>query len=122
MRSQPSFPTATRSPPDARHAARATAERAARRAPAPRTWLFHFVCCNLTTEGHSKMLTSAAQLFPNENPDLREEVKSVLPNGAAWLDTQNFLFEGRKPADLIGTPEEFRVRDVLRAVKHGFIS
>ncbi|HLX37536.1 MAG TPA: MbcA/ParS/Xre antitoxin family protein [Candidatus Binataceae bacterium] len=68
------------------------------------------------------MSTSAAHLFPNENPDLREEVKTVLPNGAAWLDTQNFLFGGRKPADLIGTPEEYRVRDLLRAVKHGFVS
>jgi|HubBroStandDraft_3_1064219.scaffolds.fasta_scaffold1143767_1 hypothetical protein len=68
------------------------------------------------------MLTSAAKLFPNENPDLREEAKTVLPNGAAWLDTPNFLFEGRKPADLIGTAEEFRVRDLVRAVMHGFVS
>jgi len=68
------------------------------------------------------METQAVKLLPNENPDLREEVKTLLPNGAAWLETQNFLFDGRKPNDLIGTPEEFRVRDVIRAVKHGFIS
>jgi hypothetical protein len=68
------------------------------------------------------METQAVKLSPAENSDLREEVKTLLPNGAAWLDTQNFLFEGRKPTDLIGTPEEFRVRDVLQAVKHGFIS
>jgi len=54
--------------------------------------------------------------------DLREEAKTLLPNGTAWLDTQNFFFSGRKPVDLIGTPEEFRVRDLLQAVKHGFIS
>ena len=62
------------------------------------------------------------KLFPNENPDLREEAKTVLPNGVAWLDTPNFLFEGRKPRELIGSPEEFRVRDVIRALKHGFVS
>lgn len=69
-----------------------------------------------------QMANEPVNLLPNENTDLRQEAKTLLPNGAAWLDTQNFLFEGRRPADLIGTSEEFRVRDLLRAVKHGFIS
>jgi hypothetical protein len=68
------------------------------------------------------MESSSAKLFPDENPDLREEVKTLLPNGAAWMETQNFLFEGRKPSQLLGTPEEFRVRNLIRAIKHGFIS
>jgi len=68
------------------------------------------------------MESSSAELFPDENPDLREEVKTLLPNGAAWIETQNFLFEGRKPSQLLGTPEEFRVRNLIRAIKHGFIS
>ena len=68
------------------------------------------------------MESSSANLFPDENPDLREEVKTLLPNGAAWMETQNFLFEGRKPSQLLGTPEEFRVRNLIRAIKHGFIS
>lgn len=62
------------------------------------------------------------KLFPGENPDLGEEVKTLLPNGVAWLDTPNFLFEGRKPRALIGSPEEFRLRNAIRAIKHGFIS
>jgi hypothetical protein len=68
------------------------------------------------------MESSSANLFPDENPDLREEIKTLLPNGAAWMETQNFLFEGRKPSQLLGTPEEFRVRNLIRAIKHGFIS
>lgn len=68
------------------------------------------------------MEPNTATLFPDESPDLREEVKTLLPNGAAWLETQNFLFEGRKPSQLLGTPEEFRVRNLIRAIKHGFVS
>ncbi len=97
-------------------------EREARRAPTPRRGpaLLYLLRSELAPQ--DKMETQAVKLLPNENPDLREEVKTLLPNGAAWLETQNFLFDGRKPNDLIGTPEEFRVRDVIRAVKHGFIS
>jgi hypothetical protein len=68
------------------------------------------------------MESNSAKLFPDENPDLREEVKTLLPNGAAWMETQNFLFEGRKPSQLLGTSEEFRVRNLIRAIKHGFVS
>ena len=62
------------------------------------------------------------ELFPGENPDLGEEVKTLVPNGVAWLDTPNFLFEGRKPRALIGSQEEFRLRDGVRAIKHRFVS
>ena len=68
------------------------------------------------------MASAPVKLLSSEDADLRHEAQTLLPNAEAWLNTQNFLFEGRKPADLIGMPEEFRVRDLLRALKHGFIS
>jgi len=68
------------------------------------------------------MVSEQPSLFPGENPDLKEDVKGVIPNSEAWLDSPNLFFQGRKPAQLIGTKEEYRVRDLIRALKHGFIS
>lgn len=61
-------------------------------------------------------------LFADEKDNIREEVESVLVNADWWLYTPNTFFEGRTPDDLIGTSEEYRVRDVIRAIKHGMTS
>jgi hypothetical protein len=64
----------------------------------------------------------ANDLFPGENADIREEVKTVIRNYAQWLNTPNTLFAGRKPKDLIGTEDEYQLRNAIRAIKHGVFS
>ncbi len=61
-------------------------------------------------------------LLPGEKADLYEEIKDVVPNAVRWLNTPNSLFGGQKPKDLIGTDEEQRLRDVIRAIKYGMVS
>jgi hypothetical protein len=61
-------------------------------------------------------------LLPGENVDLRAEIKALLHNADAWLHAPNYLLGGREPDQLIGTKEEIQVRNLVRAVKHGFIS
>jgi hypothetical protein len=68
------------------------------------------------------MLKQKNGLLPGEKADLREEIESVVPNPTKWLNTPNSLFGGQKPKDLIGTNSEHRLRDVVRAIKHGVFS
>jgi len=68
------------------------------------------------------MVSDRPSLFPGESPDLRDEAKGIIPDSEAWLDRPNLLLEGRKPSQLIGTTEESRVRNLIRALKHGFMS
>jgi uncharacterized protein (DUF2384 family) len=58
-------------------------------------------------------------LFPDEHSDIRQELAQVVKDPDTWLDTQNDQLGGRKPADLVGTPEEHLVRELIRAAKHG---
>jgi hypothetical protein len=52
-------------------------------------------------------------LLEDENPDLRQEILDTV--GEEWLVTRNVLLNNRTPAELIGTSEEIRVRDMLRS-------
>lgn len=38
-----------------------------------------------------------------------------------WLHTPNEALGGESPINLIGTPEEQRLRDLIRAIKHGMV-
>ncbi|WP_027515689.1 antitoxin Xre/MbcA/ParS toxin-binding domain-containing protein [Bradyrhizobium sp. WSM1417] len=51
-------------------------------------------------------------LLDDENPDIRKEIVKTI--GEDWLHTKNILFNNRKPEELIGTPEEIRLRDIVR--------
>ena len=44
---------------------------------------------------------------------------SVVENPDTWLATPTVQFDGRRPADLIGTEEEHKVIDLLHAVDQG---
>lgn len=57
-------------------------------------------------------------LLPGEEQDIRAEIASVIANGREWLNQPNELLGGRAPKDLIGTPDEHRLRDLTRAAKH----
>ena len=53
-------------------------------------------------------------LLPGENPNLREEIIETI--GEDWLNAENIKFGGRRPNDLIGKPDEIKVRNVLRSI------
>jgi hypothetical protein len=52
-------------------------------------------------------------LLPGESKDLSEDVLKVV--GEEWLLAKNLYLGNRAPNELIGTPEEFRVRNMLRS-------
>lgn len=70
------------------------------------------------------MLYQPDQLFDDEKADLREEMNEVLSglvdDPCAWAQQPNDQLGGRKPEELIGTPDEPRLRDLIRAIKYGF--
>lgn len=58
---------------------------------------------------------SRATLLPGEHPDIRVDVADLLENADEWLTTPNSNFGGRRPFDLIGTPDEHLLRETLRS-------
>jgi hypothetical protein len=54
-------------------------------------------------------------LLPDEDPNLRREILDVV--GEEWLHAKSILLAGHSPEELIGTPDEFKVRIALRLIK-----
>jgi hypothetical protein len=72
------------------------------------------------TEGAFPMIPPEAiaeypdtSLLPGENPDLRDEILKTI--GEGWLFSKNLWLDNRPPVELIGTDEEFRVRNMVRS-------
>jgi pimeloyl-ACP methyl ester carboxylesterase len=65
---------------------------------------------------------AASTLFDDEVDDLKNEVGTILADPDSWLNTPNDRFAGKKPINLIGTKEEQRLRDLIRAIKHGMVA
>jgi hypothetical protein len=57
-----------------------------------------------------------AVLLPGEHRDIRLDVNDLLANADEWMGTPNTNYAGRRPVDLIGTPDEQLLRDTLRSV------
>jgi uncharacterized protein (DUF2384 family) len=58
----------------------------------------------------------SAILLPSEHPDIRIDVDELLSNADEWLETPNSNFGGRRPLELIGTPDELLLRETLRSI------
>ncbi len=58
------------------------------------------------------------KLLPRENSDIKVDVHRLLRNGDEWLQTPNGNFGERAPIELIGTEDEYLVRETLRAAVH----
>ena len=68
----------------------------------------------------SKTVSSAtAPLKRQPSPEFRELLTAVVDNPEAWLSTPSVQFGGRRPGDLIGSDEEEKIVDLLRAVEQG---
>lgn len=61
-------------------------------------------------------------LLPDEDSDIREEVKKVIQEPDRWLQSPSSILGGLAPAELIGTPDEMLLRELVRSLKHGVIS
>jgi hypothetical protein len=46
----------------------------------------------------------------------------VVPDWQVWQNTPNPVLGGERPVDLINTPKEQVLQDLLRAAKHGYVS
>lgn len=55
-------------------------------------------------------------------PSVEQLARELIAEPDRWLDTENDQLGGEKPRDLVGTPKEQMVRDLLEAVKHGSFS
>jgi len=51
--------------------------------------------------------------------DLDKLLIELVDNPAAWLSAPSVHFGGRKPRDLVGTDEEYKLVDLLQAVDQG---
>lgn len=59
---------------------------------------------------------------PDETRDIESLLREVVPDPDVWMAAANPNLGGRTPASFIGHPDEPILRDLLRAVKHGFVS
>jgi hypothetical protein len=59
-------------------------------------------------------------LVPGEDPDLAREIRSTI--GEEWLFAKNVWLAGRTPSELLGTRDEFEVRDLLRSIRVASLS
>ncbi len=60
-----------------------------------------------------------SDLLPDEDADIRNEIRNVVKDSGRWLDTPNDVFGGVAPDKLIGTPDENLIRELIRRLKHG---
>lgn len=55
-------------------------------------------------------------------PALLKEVGQVTNDPEGWMRQPNFQFEGRRPVDLLGTPDEPRILRIIKAAQQGFFA
>ena len=55
-------------------------------------------------------------------PELVKEIRDLIPDAERWLNTPNGQLRGHAPSELVGTPEENLVRNLLREIKYIAIS
>jgi hypothetical protein len=53
------------------------------------------------------------------SPELDELLSAVIDDPEIWLTTPSIQLGGRRPGELIGTAEEFKIFDILNAVDQG---
>jgi hypothetical protein len=58
----------------------------------------------------------------NPLPPIEDLVRELLAEPDKWLDSKNDQLGGEKPRDLIDTPKEPVLRNLLEAIKYGSFS
>jgi hypothetical protein len=57
--------------------------------------------------------------YPVLSAELDKLLTAVVDNPDIWMSTPSIQFGGRRPGELVGTEEEFKIFDILRAVEQG---
>jgi uncharacterized protein (DUF2384 family) len=60
--------------------------------------------------------------LPAHSQELLKEIEDIFADPEAWLEMPNTRLAGKKPIDLIGTPEEERVRTIIETFRYGLYS
>ena len=63
--------------------------------------------------------------IPKRNPpapSVEDLARELVNEPDKWLDTENDQLGGEKPRDLIGTPKEPVLRNLLEAIRNGSFS
>ena len=72
------------------------------------------------------MRTRSAKRKPPPDPDSTVDIETlmaeVVPDHETWKQIPNAALNGKRPVDLIGTPQEHLLRDMLLAAKYGIYS
>ena len=68
------------------------------------------------------MHKAASTFFADESADLTQDVARIVADPEVWRQTPHGHLGGESPITRIGTPEEQRLRDLIRAIKHGMVS
>lgn len=55
-------------------------------------------------------------------PSVEDLARELIDEPDKWLDTENDQLGGEKPRELVGTPKEPVLRNLLEAIKHGSFS
>jgi hypothetical protein len=56
---------------------------------------------------------------PARSTELEKLLVEIVDNPDAWLSAPSIHFGGRRPLDLVGTDEEYKLIDLLQAVDQG---
>ena len=59
---------------------------------------------------------------PPALPSIEEMVRDLVAEPDKWLDTANDQLGGEKPRQLVGTPKEPVLRNLLEAIQYGSFS
>lgn len=59
---------------------------------------------------------------PDLDADIHDLIREVVPDPDTWKNAPNPVLGLQRPVDLIGTPREYLLRDLLRAAKQGSFS
>ena len=68
------------------------------------------------------MQQQTSDTSPDTRSDLLKDIEDIFADPEAWLNTALIELGGRKPIDLIGTPDEELVRNITESIKHGLYS
>ncbi len=70
----------------------------------------------------SALAEAPLALLEGESPDILEDLRQTIPDTDEWLDTPNTRLWFKKPRELLGTPQERQLRDLLRGIWSGVTS
>jgi hypothetical protein len=71
------------------------------------------------TDEHTQKAIAAVGAKLTRSRELDKLLADVIDNPDIWMSTPTIQFGGRPPAELVGTEEEFKIFDILRAVDQG---